>query len=55
MQTINKLILIILVVLVASCSQIDRVPQNNNLSITGSGNIVSREVAISAFDQVEPG
>lgn len=55
MKTINKLILIILVVLVASCSQIDRVPQNNNLSITGSGNIVSREVAMSAFDQVEAG
>ena len=55
MKTINKLILIILVVLVASCSQIDRVLQNNNLSITGSGNIVSREVAISAFDQVEAG
>lgn len=55
MKTINILILIILVVLVTSCSQIDRVPQNNNLSITGSGNIVSREVAMSAFDQVKTG
>lgn len=53
MKTISKLILILLVVLVASCSQIDQGAQNNNLSITGTGNIVSREVTVSAFDQIE--
>lgn len=55
MKTMSTRLLFVLVVLVAGCSQIDRAPQNNHLTITGSGNIVSREVEISRFDQVEAG
>ncbi len=55
MKTLKILILIVLLILVAGCSQIDRGASINALTITGSGNIVSREVAISGFEQVETG
>jgi hypothetical protein len=55
MKTISKLVLIAMVVLVAGCSQIKRASQDNRVTVTGSGNLISREVALSGFDQVEAG
>ena len=37
MKTLIKLILVVLVILVAGCSQIERDPQDNRVTITGSG------------------
>jgi hypothetical protein len=55
MKIIGKLLLIIFVIIVIGGSQIERDVQNNNLTITGSGNLVSKEVSLSTFDQVEAG
>jgi hypothetical protein len=55
MKTISKLVLIALVVLVAGCSQIKQALQDNRVTVTGSGNLTSREVVLSGFDQVEAG
>jgi hypothetical protein len=53
MQRLITLILLIAAVLLVACGRDDQVSQNNNVDITGSGNIVSREIAIADFDRVE--
>ena len=55
MKTISKLFLVIITLLLIGCSQIKQDGQNEELTITGSGTLVSREVALAAFDQVEAG
>lgn len=55
MKTISKLILVILVVLVAGCSQIKPDSLDNRVTVSGSGNLTSREVDLSDFDQIEAG
>jgi hypothetical protein len=55
MKTISKLFLVIITILLIGCSQIKRDGQNDELTITGSGTLVSQEVAISDFDQVKAG
>ena len=55
MKTIGALLLTLIFILLASCTQLDRVPQNNEVKITGSGALVSKEIDISDFDQVEAG
>jgi len=55
MKTTSKLFLVIITILVIGCSQTKRDGQNNELSLTGSGILVSQEVALSDFDQVEAG
>jgi hypothetical protein len=57
----NKVIIICIVVLVgivvlaAGCGQDRRAAENNSLSLTGSGNIIAREVALTGFDRLEAG
>jgi hypothetical protein len=53
MKTIITIIFAILIILTASCSQIERDAQNNEINLTGSGNLVSREIGSLDFDQVE--
>ncbi len=53
MKTKKILIMIILVVMLAACSKDIRKGQNNEVSIVGSGNVVSEEKNISGFDQIE--
>lgn len=55
MKTLTKILLIVLAILVAGCSGGIRAPQKDNVEVTGSGNLVSREVALSGFDRVEAG
>lgn len=55
MKTLIKLTLIVITVIVAGCSQVTRAPQNVNVEVTGSGDLVSREVALSGFDRIEAG
>ena len=55
MKNISKLFLVIITILLIGCSQIKRDGQNDELTITGSGILVSQEVALSDFDQVEAG
>ena len=55
MKTTSKLFLVIITILLIGCSQIKQDGQNDELTITGSGTLVSREVVLAAFDQVEAG
>jgi len=55
MKTLTKILLVVLAILVAGCSQVTRVPQNNNVEVTGSGILISRELALSEFDRIEAG
>jgi len=55
MKTIGKLVLIVLVTLSMGCSQVKRVPQNNEVTLVGSRNLVSREVPLTDFDRIEAG
>jgi putative cell wall-binding protein len=57
-ETLKRIIEITLVVtllLITSCAQVTRAPQNNNLSIVGSGNVVSQTRPLSGFDTLEAG
>lgn len=52
----NKLLMILLIALLAAgCSTAHQAGQNNNLSVTGSGNLVSRQFDLTGFDRVETG
>jgi hypothetical protein len=53
MQRLMTLILLMAAVLLVACGRDNRVSPNNNVDITGSGNIVSREIDIADFDRVE--
>jgi hypothetical protein len=55
MKHIIWLILIMLAALTAGCRRDKDFSQSNHVSITGSGNIVSREIAVAEFDQIEAG
>ncbi len=53
MKTITTILFAMLIILTASCSHIERDAQNNEINLTGSGNLVSREIDLLDFDQVE--
>jgi hypothetical protein len=52
---LNKLVLVILVALIAGCSLANNAPQDNRVSITGSGNMVSHQIDVSGFEKIETG
>lgn len=55
MKLFTKLLITMIAILLIGCSQTRQDSQNNNLAITGSGNLVSEELFLSNFDQVEAG
>jgi hypothetical protein len=55
MKIISKLLSIAIAILMVGCSLNNRTAKNNNLSIVGSGNVVSQARAVSGFDRVEVG
>ena len=55
MQHIIRLFLVTITLLVLSGCKQDKASRNNNVSITGSGNLVTREENVTAFNTVEAG
>lgn len=55
MNTLTKLILIMITILLIGCSQSDQDIQQNEINVSGSGNLVSREITLVEFDRVEAG
>ena len=55
MKNLSKFLLVVLAILMVGCAQIKRAPQVNNVTVTGSGNLTTREVTVSDFDQIEIG
>lgn len=53
MKIIATFLFSLLIILAASCTQIESQVKDNELNITGSGNLVSREIAFTEIDQVE--
>jgi hypothetical protein len=50
-----KIMIIATMILVAGCSKVKRAPENNDLSIVGSGNLVRQEREVSGFDHIDAG
>jgi hypothetical protein len=48
-----QLILVILALFLTGCNTENRILQDNRVTITGSGNVVSKEIPMTGFDQVE--
>lgn len=55
MRSLFFLIIILSVLIMAGCGPDRRQPQNNNVDITGSGRVISKEIGLADFDQVETG
>lgn len=55
MKPIIVISLVVMLLLITGCAQVTRAPQNNNLSIVGSGNVVSQTRSLSGFDTLEAG
>ena len=55
MKTIVKLITITLTILLVACSRFNQGPENNDITIHGSGNLVSKEIDVNDIDQLEAG
>ena len=53
MKTIFKHLLFVLVIFAAGCSKDNYSSQEEHLTLTGSGSIVSQDVIVSEFDRVE--
>lgn len=53
MKMILKYLLFVLILFAASCSKDIRASQEGHLALTGSGNIVTKDVIVSEFDRVE--
>lgn len=52
-KRITVLLLAVTLISITSCAQVKRAPQNKDISIVGSGNIVSQTRALSDFDTLE--
>jgi hypothetical protein len=55
MKTVTRILLAVLAIFMASCSTKPKPDVNNELVLTGSGNVVSQSRPLSNFDQVEIG
>jgi len=55
MQRVITYVLLIMAAFSVACEREKPVSENNDIDITGSGNIVSREIAVANFDRVEAG
>ena len=55
MNTLTKTILIIITLLLFGCSQSDQGIQQKEINLSGSGNLVTREITLTDFDRVEAG
>ncbi|MGD2158612.1 MAG: head GIN domain-containing protein [Anaerolineales bacterium] len=55
MKTKSILLILAAAILMASCSMNDQNAKNNNLSVVGSGNMVSQTRSLSGFDSLEAG
>ena len=55
MRIIGLFILAIAISAVIGCSQIEQDEKNNEINLTGSGNLVTQEVDLTNFEQVEAG
>ncbi len=53
MKTLTIGLLVIMALLIAGCSQENQA--SNNITVTGSGTLVTQEIALSNFDTVEAG
>jgi hypothetical protein len=55
MKRTNAFVLLVALFSITSCAQVRRAPRNNDLSIVGSGNVVSQTRPLSDFDTLEAG
>jgi hypothetical protein len=55
MKRITALLLAVTLISITSCAQVKRAPKSQDVSIVGSGNIVSQTRSLSDFDGLEAG
>jgi hypothetical protein len=55
MKAITRLITIALVLLLVACSKTGQTSKNNNITIHGSGNIISEEIDMTDFNRLDAG
>jgi len=55
MRIHHKIIFVIVITTLIGCSQVNQDERNNEINITGSGNLVTQEVNLAKFEQVEAG